>query len=131
MNNNLQRKNFPVSDPLGEVDAHVLVLVGDLQDPLDDDMLTLHRTLQQDKQFLCAVKMQRTMSFTDGQFFAHIFCYFEILTKIFCLIVKSAFLFKAISQHFEQEGKVSESEFTSINSREILSSFKFIFTFIQ
>ena len=87
MNNNLQRKNFPVSDPLGEVDAHVLVLVGDLQDPLDDDMLTLHRTLQQDKQFLCAVKMQRTMSFTDGQVFAHIFCYFEILTKIFCLIV--------------------------------------------
>ena len=64
-----------------------IVLVGDLQDPLDDDMLTLHRTLQQDKQFLCAVKMQRTMSFTDGQFFAHIFCYFEILTKIFCLIV--------------------------------------------
>ena len=69
LNNNLQRKNFPVSDPLGEVDAHVLVLVGDLQDPLDDDVFALQRALKRNNKrffsperlFVCCKNVEKAV----------------------------------------------------------------------
>ncbi len=39
-------EDLAIPDPLGEVDVAVLVGVRHAQDPLDHDVLTLHRALQ-------------------------------------------------------------------------------------